>query len=145
MNVFWNNQAKLVMSTIQAISQRDEAVAVTCPLCNAPLNADHPDACTKCDWIVKPAPHEITHLTTFRDRAAVALSLAPGLGHLYKGYKMIGAICMLGALFAFLACTVAATFTAGFGMLLLPVYWVGIMLHVYWIEDRGLTPLPEVK
>jgi hypothetical protein len=133
------------MPTIQATSRRDEAVTVPCPLCKAPLHAKHRDACAKCDWVVKPVPHAITHPGTFRDRAAVALSVVPGLGHMYKGYKVMGAICAVGAVFAFLACTVVATFAAGFGMLLLPVYWVGIMLHVYWLEDRGITPPSEAK
>jgi hypothetical protein len=133
------------MPTIQASSPCHETVSRTCPLCNAPLNAEYPDECTKCDWVVEPAPHAITHLSTFRDRAAVALSIFPGLGHIYKGYKLTGAIYTVGSVFAFLACTVAATFTAGFGMLLLPVYWVGIMLQVYWLEDHAITPPPKAK
>jgi hypothetical protein len=133
------------MQTIQNASPRDEAVAFTCPLCNAPLIAGHPAECTKCDWVAKPAPNAITHLGTFRDRAAVVLSVVPGLGHMYKGHKLTGAICTLGAVFAFLACAVAATFTAGFGMLLLPIYWVGTMLHVYWIEDRCIALPPKIK
>ena len=133
------------MQTIKNATPRDEAVALTCPFCNAPLFAEHPAECTKCDWVAKPASHAITHLGTFRDRAAVVLSVVPGLGHLYKGHKLTGAICTLGAVFAFLACAVAATFTAGFGMLLLPIYWVGTMLHVYWIEDRCIAPLPKMK
>jgi hypothetical protein len=64
---------------------------------------------------------------------------------MYKGYKIMGVIYMLGAVFAILACTVAATFTAGFGMLLLPIYWVGIMLHVYWLEDRCIAPPAKIK
>ena len=128
------------MPTIQAIFPRDEAVALSCPLCNAPLNAEHPDACTICDWVTHPALHEITHLGTFRDRASVALSVVPGLGHIYKGYKMEAAIYTAGAVFTFFACAIAATFTAGFAILLLPLYWVGIMLHVYWLDDRGITP-----
>jgi hypothetical protein len=131
------------MPTIEAASPRDKAVALTCPLCDAPLDPEHPNECTKCDWVAKPAPHASAHHDTFRDRAAVALSLVPGLGHIYKGYKLTGAIYMVGAVFAFLACSVAATFTAGFGMLLLPVYWVAIMMQVYWLEDKGITPAPK--
>ena len=130
----------LVMQTIQNASPRDEAIALTCPLCSAPLIAEHPDECTQCDWVARPAPDAITHPGNFRDRAAVVLSVVPGLGHVYKGYKLTGAICALGAVFAFLACGVAATFTAGFGILLFPIYWVGTMLHVYWIEDRSIAP-----
>ena len=133
------------MPTIQDTSPCDEAVAFTCPLCNAPLIAEHPAECTKCDWVAQPASNAITHSGTFRDRVAVVLSVVPGLGHVYKGYKLTGAICALGAVFAFLACAVAATFTAGFGMLLLPIYWVGTMLHVYWIEDRCIALPPKMK
>jgi len=78
-------------------------------------------------------PNATTHPGTLRDRVAVALSVVPGLGHLYKSYKWTGVICALGAVFALLACAVAATFTAGFGILLLPLYWVGTMLHVYYL------------
>jgi hypothetical protein len=131
------------MPTIQAASPSDEAIALHCPLCHAPLDPEHPDACTKCDWVAKLAPHAQPHHNTFRDRAAVALSIIPGLGHIYKGYKMTGAIYMLGALFAVLACSLVATFTALFGLLLLPIYWVGIMMQVYWLEDRGITPAPK--
>ena len=30
----------------------------------------------------------------------------------------------------------AATGTAGFALLLLPIYWIAVMFHVYGIEDR---------
>ena len=132
------------MPTIEATSPRDEAVAHTCPLCHAPLDPEQPNACKKCDWVAKTVQHGARpHRGTFRDRAAVALSVIPGLGHMYKGYKLTGAIYMVGAVFAVLACTVAATFTAGFGLLLIPVYWVGIMFQVYWLEDKGVTPMPK--
>ena len=75
----------------------------------------------------------------------MALSIVPGLGHMYKRHEMTGIICMLGGMFAILACAVVATFTAGFGMLLLPIYWVGIMLHVYWLDDRGIAPPHKAK
>jgi hypothetical protein len=32
----------------------------------------------------------------------------------------------------------AAAASALWGFLLLPLYWVGVMLHVFWAEDRGL-------
>lgn len=133
------------MPTIQDTTPSGEAVSLTCPLCNAPLIAQHPTHCTKCDWVGKPAPHTITHSGSFRDRAAVVLSVVPGLGHMYKGYELTGAICTMGAVFAFLACAVAATFTAGFGILLLPIYWVGAMFHVYWIEDRCIVPSSKMR
>ncbi len=110
-----------------------------CPLCDAPLDPQHPDACTKCDWV---APGHPEHHAggSLRDRIAVCLSVVPGLGHIYKGHKLTGALYMLGAVFAVLAAVVAGTFTAGFGVFLLPLYWIGIMLQVYWLEDRGIAP-----
>jgi hypothetical protein len=108
-----------------------------CPLCDAPLNPEHPDACSKCDWV---APHPAAHHGggSLRDKIAVGLSVVPGLGHIYKGHRLTGALYMLGALFASIAAGVAGTFTAGFGICLLPLYWIGVMLQVYWLEDRGV-------
>jgi hypothetical protein len=34
----------------------------------------------------------------------------------------------------------AATATAGFALLLLPLYWFGVIFHVWGIEDRVVTP-----
>jgi hypothetical protein len=78
-------------------------------------------------------------LGTARDRIALLLSVVPGLGHIYKGHRLTGALLMCGAVFAIMACSVAATATAGFGLLLLPLYWAGVMLQVYWLEDRGIA------
>lgn len=108
-----------------------------CPLCDAPLNPEHPDACSKCDWV---APQRVEHHAggSLRDKIAVGLSVVPGLGHIYKGHRLTGALYMLGAVFAIFAAVVAGTFTAGFGICLLPLYWIGVMLQVYWLEDRAL-------
>ena len=37
----------------------------------------------------------------------------------------------------------AATATAGFAVLLLPLYWIGVMFHVYGIEDRVGPPTTD--
>jgi hypothetical protein len=127
------------MPTTEANPPLTTTSAAHCPLCDAPLNPEHPDACSKCDWV---APQHAEHHAggTLRDRIAVCLSVVPGLGHYYKGHKLTGALYMLGAVFAVLAAGVAGTFTAGFGVFLLPLYWLGIMLQVYWLEDRGVKP-----
>ncbi len=70
------------------------------------------------------------------DAVAVMLSVVPGLGHVYKGYKMLGLLFVIGAGFAILAGALAATATAGFGLALIPIYWFGVMFHVYAIQDR---------
>src|SRR5688572_10044141 len=111
--------------------------APTCPLCSAPLAPESPNACSRCDWVAAPGTDHIGG--SFRDRVAVALSVIPGLGHLYKGHRLTGALYMLGAGFAIFAAIVASTATAGFGILLLPLYWLGIMLQVYFLEDLAIT------
>jgi len=111
--------------------------APRCPLCDAPLDPAHPDACSKCDWVAHPhgQPHTAGSL---RDKIAVCLSVVPGLGHIYKGHKLSGALYLLGAVFACLAVAVAGTFTAGFAVFLLPLYWIGVMLQVYFLEDLAV-------
>lgn len=105
-----------------------------CPLCGAELNPDQPDQCPRCDW-VKNRAIEGSHPGADRDAMSVILSVIPGLGHIYKGHNLMGLLFMAGGFFAVLAVGVIATFTMGFGVLLLPLYWVGVMMHVYWLED----------
>lgn len=120
------------MPTIEANPSRNGVQ--TCPLCGTPLNPENPNECTQCDWVAAPAPEERAG-GSFRDRVAVCLSVIPGLGHIYKGHRLTGALFMLGAFFAIFAAGVASTATAGFGILLLPLYWLGVMLQVYFAED----------
>ncbi len=75
-----------------------------------------------------------------RDRFSVVLSVVPGLGHIYKGHRLLGAILMLGSVFAFFAAFLAGTASAGWGMLLMPLYWIGVMMHAYWLEDLAFAP-----
>jgi hypothetical protein len=113
------------------------AAGQTCPLCDAPLDPANPNACSRCDWVAdtESAPAR----SGLRDKVAVALSVVPGLGHIYKGHRLSGALYMLGALFAVFAAMVASTATAGFGILLLPLYWLGVMLQVYFLDDLAVA------
>ena len=70
------------------------------------------------------------------DGVAVMLSVVPGLGHVYKGYRILGLLFVIGAAFAILLGGLAATATAGFGLALIPIYWFAVMFHVYAIPDR---------
>jgi len=108
----------------------------TCPLCDAPLDPANPNECPKCDWVLGYRRRELHRGGTPRDSAAMFLSLLPGLGHIYKGHKWLGVLLMLGTLLAIFACVVAATATALWGLLLLPLYWAGVMLHAYFVEER---------
>ena len=63
------------------------------------------------------------------------MSVVPGLGHIYKGHRLVGAILMAGTLLVsfFVAATVSAT--AGVALVLVPIYWSIVMLHAFWAED----------
>lgn len=104
-----------------------------CPLCGQtlPSNAER---CDRCDW-VRQEPTE-TAEGKASDAVAVLLSVVPGLGHVYKGYKFLGLLFVIGAGFAILLGGLAATATAGFGLGLIPIYWFAVMFHVYAIPDR---------
>ncbi len=71
------------------------------------------------------------------DLVAVMLSIVPGLGHIYKGYRLIGILLIfLGTPIATGLALLIATGTAGFGFFLLPIYWIAVMIHVWAIPDR---------
>ena len=74
------------------------------------------------------------------DMVAVLLSIIPGLGHVYKGYRIIGlALMFIGTPMAVGLALLIATATAGFGFFLLPIYWIAVMVNVWGITDRVVT------
>lgn len=74
------------------------------------------------------------------DMVAVMLSIIPGLGHIYKGYRVLGMILIfIGTPLAIAAALLVATATAGFGFFLLPIYWIAVMIHVWAIPDQVVT------
>ena len=78
------------------------------------------------------------------DLVAVAFSIVPGLGHIYKGYRLIGVLLMfLGTPMAFGLALLIATGTAGFGFFLLPIYWLAVMINVWAIPDASSTAADE--
>ena len=133
--VHFNPPKKHAMPTIDSSATSTHE----CPLCHAALDPSNLTECPKCDWHIgyQPAPQ---HVGGTRDLAAVILSVLPGLGHIYKGHVLTGALYLLGAVFAVCIAIVASTATAGFGVLLLPLYWAGVMLQVYWLEDIATPP-----
>jgi hypothetical protein len=109
------------------------ADTMNCPLCGHVLPKDA-EACDRCDWVRTPDAHTAEGKAS--DWVAVILSVIPGLGHVYKGYRLLGLFFVIGALGAILLGMLAATATAGFGLGLIPIYWFAVMFHVYGIEDR---------
>lgn len=110
------------------------AAARTCPLCGSTLLNENPNECPRCDWVRATDQRKATG----RDVTAVCFSVLPGVGHIYKGHRLLGAILMLGSVFAVCAAMLAGFASAGWGLLLLPLYWGAVMLHVYWADDRAL-------
>lgn len=104
-----------------------------CPLCGQVLPKDA-GSCTSCDWVREA--DRVTAEGKASDAVAVMLSVIPGLGHVYKGYKMLGLVFVIGAFVAILLGALAATATAGFGLGLIPIYWFAVMFHAYSIDDR---------
>ncbi len=106
---------------------------MNCPLCGHVLPKDATD-CDRCDWVRTPETHTAEGQAS--DLVAVMLSVVPGLGHVYKGYKLLGLLFVIGGFGAILLGALAATATAGFGLLLIPIYWFAVMFHVYGVEDH---------
>jgi hypothetical protein len=125
------------MPTTEANPPVTTAAPAHCPLCNALLDPANPEACTKCDWVAPTHPSQ-PRVGTVRDKIAVCLSVVPGLGHFYKGYKTTGMLYFIGSIFAFAFCFLAGAASAGWGLLLMPLYWLGVMMQVYWLEDKGI-------
>ena len=106
---------------------------VPCPLCGNMLPKDA-ERCDRCDWTRHGKAEGAEGKAS--DAFAVLLSVIPGLGHVYKGYRLLGLVFVIGAFGAILLGALAATATAGFGLALIPLYWFAVMFHVYGIEDR---------
>lgn len=116
------------------------ADTMTCPLCGHVLPKDA-EACARCDWV--RVPDADTAEGKASDAVAVMLSVIPGLGHVYKGYRVLGLLFVIGAFGAILLGMLAATATAGFGLGLIPIYWLAVMFHVYGIEDRVASTVKD--
>ena len=109
------------------------AQTTTCPQCAHEIPADVP-VCDRCGW---KRGEDQSAEGKASDAFAVVLSVIPGLGHIYKGHTMVGLLLIFVLTpFAVGMALLAATATASFAVLLLPLYWIAVMIHVYGIEDR---------
>lgn len=105
-----------------------------CPQCGVSL-PDEAESCSNCDWTRQRK--EETAEGKASDAVAVLLSVLPGLGHIYKGHRVLGLLLIFaGTPMALGIALLIATGTAGFGIFLLPVYWIAVMVHVYATQDR---------
>jgi hypothetical protein len=109
---------------------------MACPFCGHLLPKDA-QRCDRCDWKRgKAEPAE----ATASDAVAVILSIIPGLGHIYKGHKLVGFLWMLGAIPVGIFVLLAAFASAGWGLGLFFFYLGAVMLHAYGVEDRIVPP-----
>jgi hypothetical protein len=128
------------MPSVEANPTLLDPVKHSCPLCDAQLEPSNPNECPKCDWVTGYRRRRMSLLGSGRDTAAVFMSAIPGLGHLYKGHPVMAAIAFTGAVMASMAVAVAATATMGLALMLLPIYWIGVMMHACWIDDAAQRP-----
>lgn len=108
------------------------ADTMLCPNCGQRLAKDA-QACDRCNW--KRESSE-TAEGTASDAMAALLSIVPGLGHVYKGYRGLGLLFAIGTLIVLGFSGLAAIASAGFGLGLAVFYWVIVALHAYGIKDR---------
>ena len=116
---------------ISSSSARASVNAAVCPLCGAQLH--NPAACDRCDWTKGYGQTHPDMRRNPRDLFACILSFFwPGAGHFYKGYNTLAGALAGGGLLCFLW---SVTFLMFFGFLILPVYWVGVAAHAYFLKD----------
>jgi ribosomal protein L40E len=124
-----------------AETQSESSDTMPCPHCGAmvPKNAER---CTKCDWTREARE---TAEPKASDAMAILLSIIPGLGHIYKGHRLMGAVILfLITPLAIAFAIIAALASAGWGILMLIPYWGAVMLHVWGIKDKiGPTAADE--
>jgi hypothetical protein len=114
-----------------------------CPLCGEMLHAGATE-CTKCDWVRGYRHRKPVTSGTSRDITAVFLSIIPGAGHIFKGHTTIGIAYLLGTFVAVFFIGAVWMVSMGFQLLVLPFYWIWVMLHAYLIPDlRGEDHIPE--
>jgi ribosomal protein L40E len=114
------------------------ADTMLCPDCGQRLPKDA-QACDKCGW---KREDQGTAEGTASDAMAALLSIVPGLGHVYKGYRGIGLLFAIGTLIVLGFSGIAAVASAGFGLGMAVFYWIGVAMHAYAIKDR-VVPLEK--
>jgi len=108
-----------------------------CPLCRTEL-PNNAQVCTRCDWIredIRSAERVANEET--RDRAAMWLSLVPGLGHLYKGHLVLGGAIffLIGPLVLGLSLSVLPA-TLGLSLGIPLFFLIAVMMHAYHAPDK---------
>lgn len=71
-----------------------------------------------------------------RRRVAAALSIVPGLGHLFKGHVVMGLLFLLiGAPVVIFISLLLILGTAGLSLVVPVIYWIAVAAHAFAAED----------
>lgn len=71
-----------------------------------------------------------------RHVAAAALSIVPGLGHLYKGHVGLGILFMLGIMLVIFISVMMIWATAFTSLVIIPaIYWISVAAHAFAAKD----------
>ena len=82
--------------------------------------------------------HRATTLHNTRNDIAGVLSIIPGLGHWYKGYRLMGlGIFVVGLPLVIFVAVLMALATFGLSLLLPLVFWGLTIWHAYEIRDHN--------
>ena len=117
-------------------SEQSTGDTMACPYCGHLLPKDA-TKCDRCDWMRGATE---TAEGKASDAVAVIFSIIPGLGHIYKGHKLVGFLWMFGAIPVGIFVLLAAFASAGWGLGLFFFYLIAVMLHAYAVDDRVAPP-----
>src|SRR5437868_14479578 len=98
------------------------ADTMLCPNCGQRLPAGS-NACDQCGW-----KREETAEGTASDAMAALLSIVPGLGHVYKGYRGIGLLFAIGTLIVLGVSGIVAVVTAAFSLRMSVFSLIGVAM-----------------
>jgi len=76
------------------------------------------------------------NITKARNELAAILSIIPGLGHIYKGYFLLGLILFLGGILTLWVGLILGFATAGIGLLMPVAYVILLGYHAFYAEDH---------
>jgi hypothetical protein len=71
-----------------------------------------------------------------RNEIAAVMSVFPGLGHIYKGYYLMGAGLLLLAPVMVFAGLISGALTLGVGLVIPVLFWIGTGVSAYMIDDH---------
>ncbi|HEV7869358.1 MAG TPA: hypothetical protein VGO90_16845 [Chthoniobacteraceae bacterium] len=107
-----------------------------CPLCETEL-PDRASQCTRCDWIRETDSSK----SPTEDWLAAALSIVPGLGHLYKGHLVPGILllCLVGPAFLGMVFILAPA-TLGLSFLLPAAFVAVVAVRAFHLSNARKHP-----